>query len=63
MKTWNIPEINELDVKLTASQGVPSTVEAAGYMQGGWHNPTYDSAVYERESADCFIPVKGQAES
>ena len=63
MKNWNIPEVSELDVRLTASQGDPSTVEAAGFLQNGWHNPTYDSAVYEREGPNCFIPAKAAAQS
>ena len=63
MKNWNIPEVSELDVRLTASQGDPSTVEAAGFIQNGWHNPTYDTAVYEKVSTDCFIPAKAAAQS
>lgn len=63
MKNWNVPAINELDVRLTASSGQPSTVEAAGYMQNGWHPATYDSAVYERGGPDCVIPVKDSVQS
>ena len=63
MKNWNVPELNELDVRLTASQGNPSTVEAAGFLQNGWNDPTYDSTLYERESADCYIPVKDSVQS
>ena len=63
MKNWNVPEINELDVKLTASSGLPSTYEAAGYLQNGWNDPVYDTAVYERVSADCYLPAKSSVES
>ena len=63
MKNWNIPEVNELDVRLTASQGDPSTVEAAGFIQNGWHNPTFDSAVYEKVDSNCFIPAKSSTQS
>lgn len=63
MKNWNIPEVNELDVRLTASQGDPSTVEAAGFIQNGWHYPTFDSAVYEKVDSNCFIPAKSSTQS
>ncbi len=58
MKNWNTPSVNELDVKMTASQGIPSTVEAAGFIQNGWNDPTYDTNTYERVSADCYLPAK-----
>lgn len=63
MKVWNTPEMNELDVRMTASQGNPSTVEAAGYLYNGWNDPTYDTAVYERVSQDCYIPAKATTAS
>ena len=63
MKNWNTPEVNELDVRLTASQGNPSTVEAAGFIQNGWNEPTYDTALYERVDANCYLPAKAAAQS
>ena len=63
MRTWNTPAINELDVRLTASSGMPSSNEAAGYLGGnGWVNPTFNSAVYE-DNGDCVIGVKGGGQS
>lgn len=62
MRNWNTPEINELDVRLTASSGNPSSTEAAGYLSGGWHQPTFNSAIYE-DNGDCVIPKKGTAQS
>ena len=63
MRTWNAPELNELDVKLTASSGLPATTEAAGYLSGtDWVNPTFDSSMYE-DNGDCVIPKKDVAES
>lgn len=62
MKNWNTPIIQELDVKLTASSGLPSTTEQAGFLQDGWNDPTYDSSVYE-DNGDCVIPKKDAVES
>lgn len=58
MKMWNAPAMQELDVKLTASSGVASTTEAAGYIQNGWNKPTYDSAIYEKLTDDATCTVK-----
>ena len=64
MKNWKTPVVSELDVCLTASQGVKSTVEAAGYMySGGWMSATYDGNTYERVDADCYLPAKGASQS
>ena len=63
MRTWNTPSVQDLDVRLTASQGNPSTTEAAGFMQNGWNDPTYDTSLYEKVSSDCFIPAKSTSES
>lgn len=64
MKNWNSPSINELDVRMTASQGEASTVEApGGFANGSFYFATYDANTYERESAECFIPVKGASVS
>lgn len=63
MKTWTNPVMQELDVKLTASSGVPSQTEAAGFLQNGWHDATYDSSVYEHTDGDCVIPKKDVTES
>lgn len=63
MRTWSTPVVEELDIKLTASSGLPGTTEAAGYMSGeAWIDPTFDSAVYE-DNGDCVIPKKDTAES
>ena len=62
MRNWNTPEINELDVHLTASSGNPSSSEAAGYLGNGWVRPTFNSSVYE-DNGDCVIPRKGSAQS
>lgn len=59
MKTWTTPVMQELDVMLTASSGVPGATEAAGYLQDGWHDATYDANIYEKESEDatCTVPI------
>lgn len=58
MKMWNAPVMQELDVKLTASSGVASTTEAAGYLSNGWHDATYDSSIYEKTTSDdCVVPI------
>ena len=63
MKNWNTPEVNELDVRMTTSSGTPSTTEAAGFLgNGGWIQPTFDSAVYE-DNGDCVIAKKSIAQS
>ena len=62
MRNWNTPEINELDVRLTASSGNPSHTEAAGFLSNGWHQPTFDSAIYE-DNGDCVIAKKSTAQS
>ena len=62
MRYWNIPAVNELDVRLTASSGIPFTSEQAGFMQNGWNNPTYNASVYE-DAGDCVIPLKAGAQS
>ena len=63
MKIWNIPSVEELEVKLTASSGVPSTSENDGGLEGGWHDATYDSSIYEKESEDatCCIKIENSA--
>lgn len=63
MRNWNTPAINELDVRLTASSGNPATNEAAGFIgAGGWHNPTFNSAIYE-DNGDCVIAKKDSCQS
>lgn len=62
MKMWNAPVMQELDVKLTASSGLPSNTEQAGFIQNGWNEPTYDSAIWE-DNGDCVIKKKDAAES
>lgn len=57
MKTWNTPSVEELETRLTASSGLPSTVEAAGYLENGWNDPTFDESIYE-DNGDCVIPKK-----
>lgn len=63
MKTWNTPSVEELEVKLTASSGVPSTTEAAGYLQDGWHDATYDSSTHEKltDDATCTVKIEDSA--
>lgn len=63
MKNWNIPAVEELEVKLTASSGVPTTTEAGGYLDNGWHDATYDSSIYEKETDDatCTIKIENSA--
>ena len=60
MKTWNMPIVEELDVKLTADGGVRSTNEAAGYLDNGWNDSTYDESVYEKLSDDATCVVKSE---
>lgn len=62
MRNWNTPNIQDLDVRLTASSGKPSTAEQAGFMQNGWNDPTFNSNVYE-DNGDCVIPIKAGAQS
>lgn len=63
MKNWNVPMVEELEVKLTASSGVPANTEQDGYLQNGWHDAQYDSAIYEKESDDatCTIKIENSA--
>lgn len=63
MKMWNAPVMQELDVKLTASSGVASTTEAAGYLQHGWIDATYDSSIYEKltDDATCTVKIENSA--
>ena len=61
MKTWNTPEMNELDVRLTASSGIPANTEAGGYMSNGWVSATYDSNQYVREEAGCIMSIENKA--
>lgn len=63
MRNWNTPAILDLDVRMTASSGNPSTNEAGGYLNGNsWVQPTFPSSVYE-DNGDCVIPVKAGAQS
>ena len=63
MRNWNTPNILDLDVRLTASSGNPSTTEAAGFLGNGtWNQPTFDSAIYE-DNGDCVIAKKDIAQS
>ena len=62
MKTWTTPGVNELDVCMTASSGNPGVTEAAGFLQNGWNDPTFDSAIYE-DAGDCVIPKKARTRS
>lgn len=58
MKTWNIPSVEELEVKLTADGGIKSTTEQYGYLQDGWHDSQYDQSIYEKLSEDATCVVK-----
>ena len=63
MRTWNTPSVQDLDVRMTASSGNPAPTEVAGYLgNGGWNQPTFDSAVYE-DNGDCVIAKKDVAQS
>ena len=63
MKNWNTPEVNELDVRMTTSSGNPAATEAAGFLgNGGWVQPTFNSAIYE-DNGDCVIAKKDIAQS
>lgn len=63
MRTWNTPAVHELDVRLTASSGNPSSSEQAGFLGNGtWNQPTFNSSVYE-DNGDCVIAVKGGGQS
>ena len=62
MRTWNTPAVHELDVRLTASSGVPSSSEHGGYISNGWHSAGFDSAVYE-DNGDCVISKKSGGQS
>ena len=63
MKNWNIPAVEELEVKLTASSGVPAVSEEKGYLENGWNDATFDSSIYEKESDDstCTIKIENSA--
>lgn len=59
MKNWNIPTVEELEVKLTASSGVSSTAEVnGGFIEGVWHDAQYDSNIYEKLTPDSECVVK-----
>ena len=49
MKTWNTPELQELDVRLTASGALDSTTEklAMPDENGTWQPETHNSATHE----------------
>lgn len=58
MKTWNNPSVEELEVKLTASSGLPADEEQAGFLQNGWNDPTYNQNIYKKvEGEDCVWPI------
>lgn len=69
MKNWNIPSVEELDVKLTASEGGPGETEQAGYQDPntelGFVWATYDSSEYYETDRGCteLKPNKGVTES
>ena len=69
MKNWNIPSVEELEVKLTASEGGPGETESAGYQDptnpNGFVWATYDSNEYYETDRGCvdFKPNKGSTES
>lgn len=62
MRTWNTPAVHELDVRLTASSGIPASSEQGGYLSNGWNQPTFNSSIYE-DAGDCVIPNKGGGQS
>lgn len=63
MRTWNTPSVQDLDVRMTASSGNPGATEAPGYLgNGGWVQPTFNSAVYE-DNGDCVIAKKDNTQS
>ena len=69
MKNWNAPAVEELEVKLTASEGGPGETEQAGYQDpntaSGFVWATYDSNEYYETEAGCVMykENKGSTES
>ena len=69
MKIWNTPAVEELEVKLTASEGGPGSTEQAGYQdpntESGFVWATYDSNEYYETEAGCveLRENKGSTES
>lgn len=62
MKNWNVPQMHELDVSMTASSGIPASDERGGYMiPGGWNSATYDSNIYVREAEGCIMSIENKA--
>lgn len=57
MKIWTSPEMEEMDVRLTAK--MPSTVEQNAHYDNGWQVATLNSATHEwNEEDDCLEPIK-----
>lgn len=69
MKIWNTPAVEELEIKLTASEGGPGSTEQAGYQdpstESGFVWATYDSNEYYETAAGCveLKEHKGSTES
>lgn len=56
MKTWIAPEVQELDVKLTAK--ISGTTEALSHGPD-WPPATFNSATTEwNETGNCHEPIK-----
>lgn len=57
MKIWTAPELEELEVKLTAKE--PCTVEKVNYGPGCIEVSTYNTATHEYdEGSNTLIPIK-----
>lgn len=57
MKTWTAPEVQEMDVRLTAKG--PGTVEQNAYYEDGWIPATFNSATHEwNDESGCLEEKK-----
>lgn len=65
MKNWNIPSVEELEVKLTASSGSAGITEACAVYpyDDPANQATYDSTMYEKMDDDdtCVIKIENSA--
>lgn len=62
MRTWNTPNIQDLDVRLTASSGKESNKEqAGGFVNGSFYQAEFDSNIYVREAEGCIMSIENKA--
>ena len=59
MKNWNVPSVEELEVKLTASSGSAAETETGASWPWDENTATYDSSIYEKvtDEATCTSKI------